>query len=134
MEAQDLGSLLDRIGAIHEACDLDLLLFFHRHPRALLTGEQLAACLGYDRVRIESSMEGLIAAGFLTRSQHPSHATRLYVLELGGAPGGLVSSLAAIAATREGRQDAMRRLVSAPGRAPAAGLQPRAPPSEPRVA
>ena len=117
MDTQDLGSLLERIGAIREACDLDLLLFFHRHPRALLTREKLAACLGYDLERIEDSIERLIEGGLLTRSQNPARAARLYVLELDGVPGGLLSSLARIAATREGRQDAMRRLEYPPDRA-----------------
>ena len=128
MDTQDLGSLLDRIGAIREACDLDLLLFFHRRPRALLTGEELAASLGYDRERIANSIEGLIEAGLLTRSQNPARAARLYVLEVGGVSGGLLSSLASIAVTRAGREDAMRLLQSGPVRAPAAG------PSAPRVA
>jgi len=117
VDTQDLGSLLDRIGAIREACDLDLLLFFYRHPRALLTGDQLVAYLGYDRERIEDSIERLIEGGLLTRSQNPARAARLYVLELDGVPGGLLSSLARIAATREGRQAAMRRLGSPPDRA-----------------
>jgi len=117
MDTQDLGSLLERIGAIREACDLDLLLFFYRHPRALLTGDQLVAYLGYDRERIEDSIEGLIEAGLLTRSQNPARAARLYVLALDGVPGELLSSLARIAATREGRQDAMRRLGFPPDRA-----------------
>ena len=117
MDTQDLGSLLERIGAIRDACDLDLLLFFHRHPRALLTREKLAACLGYDRERLEDSIERLIEAGLLTRSQNPARAARLYVLELDGVPGELLSSLAKIAATREGRQAAMRRLGFPPDRA-----------------
>jgi len=128
MDTQDLGSLLERIGAIREACDLDLLLFFHRHPRALLTGEELAASLGYDRERIANSIEGLIEAGLLTRSQNPARAARLYVLEVGGVSGGLLSSLASIAVTRAGREDAMRLLHSGPVHAAAAG------PSAPRVA
>jgi len=128
MDTQDLGSLFERIGAIREACDLDLLLFFHRHPRALLTGEELAACLGYGRERIANSIEGLIEAGLLTRSQNPARAARLYVLKVGGVSGGLLSSLASIAVTRAGREDAMRLLHSGPVRAPAAG------PSAPRVA
>ena len=109
--------MLDRIGAIREACDLDLLLFFHRHPRALLTGENLAVSLGYNRERIEDSIERLIEAGLLTRSQNPARAPRLYVLELDGVLGGLLSSLARIAATRDGRQATMRRLGSPPDRA-----------------
>jgi len=83
VDTQDLGSLLERIGAIREACDLDLLLFFHRHPRALLTGEELAASLGYDRERIAKSIEGLIEAGLLTRSQNPARAARLRALRGG---------------------------------------------------
>jgi biotin operon repressor len=113
MDTQDLGSLLERIGAIREACDLDLLLFFHRHPRALLTGEELAASLGYDRERIANSIEGLIEAGLLTRSQSPSHAAQLYALELGGDLGPL-SSLLRIASTREGRLGVKQLLQSSP--------------------
>jgi hypothetical protein len=29
-------------------CDLDLLIFFARHPRILLASEQLAVLLGYE--------------------------------------------------------------------------------------
>jgi hypothetical protein len=126
MNIQILRSMLDRIRAIRHACDLDLLLFFYRHPCALLTSEQIVACLGYERERIVNSIEGLIEAGLLTRSQNPSRSTRLYVLELRGPSGGLLSSFWEIAATREGRQDVMRLLESGHDRAPSAGLQPRA--------
>jgi hypothetical protein len=102
--------MLDRVRGIRHACDLDLLVFFHRHPRALLTGEQLVAFLGYERERVAKSLEGLIEAGLLTRSQIPTHAARLYVLELGAVPGGLLSSLLNIAASRAGRQEIMRLL------------------------
>ena len=117
--------MLDRIRDIRDACDLDLLLFFHRHPRALLTGEQFVAYLGYDRERVAKSLDRLIEAGFVTRSQNPSHAARLYVLELAGHPGKLLSSLLETAATREGRQSVMRLLESGPDRAPDVGLEPR---------
>jgi hypothetical protein len=121
----ELRSMLDRIRGIRHACDLDLLLFFNRHPRALLTSEQIVAYLGYDRERVEKSLDGLMAAGLLTRSQHPSHAARMYVLELAGVPDGLLPSLLKIAATRQGRHDVMRLLESGPNGAPAAGLIPR---------
>jgi hypothetical protein len=49
---QDLRSMLDRIRGIRHACDLDLLLFFYRHPRVLLTGDRLVAYLGYDREQV----------------------------------------------------------------------------------
>jgi DNA-binding MarR family transcriptional regulator len=121
-----LHSILERIRSVRHACDLDLLLFFHRHPCALLMSEQIVAYLGYDREQVARSLDGLIEAGLLTRSQNPSHTARLYVLELSGVPGGLLSSLLRIAGTRQGRQDVMRLLKSAPDRAPAAGLRRKA--------
>jgi DNA-binding IclR family transcriptional regulator len=102
--------MLVRIRGIRHACDLDLLLFFYRHPRALLTDEQLVASLGYDREQVAKSLDGLIEAGLLTRSQNPSHTARLYVLELGSLPGGLLSSFLKIVATRAGREEVMRLL------------------------
>ncbi len=114
MSTEDLRSMLDRIRGIRHACDLDLLLFFHRHPRALLTSEQLVVYLGYDGERVAKSLDGLIESGLLARSQYPSRTARMYVLELGGVPGGLLPSLLKIAATRQGRQDVMRLLESGP--------------------
>lgn len=113
MNEQALRALLERTPGIRHACDLDLLLFFRRHPLALLTSEQLVACLGYERERVAKSLEGLIEAGLLTRSQNPTHAARLYVLEQGGAGGGLLRSLLTFASTRPGRRDAMRLLADA---------------------
>ena len=106
----DLRSMLDRIRGIRDACDLDLLLFFHRHPRALLTSEQLVAYIGYERDQVAKSLDGLIAAGLLTRSQNPSHPARLYVLKPGSLPEGLLARFLADAATHEGRQEVMRLL------------------------
>jgi hypothetical protein len=113
-------ALLERLRGIQHACDLDLLLFFSRHPRALLTSEQLVAYLGYDRDRVATSLDGLIAAGLVSRSQNPSHTARLYVLERSGPPGGALASLLKIAATREGRQVVLRLLEPRPDGAPGA--------------
>ena len=112
--------MLEGIGGIRHACDLDLLLFFQRHPHALLTSEQLVAYLGYDRERVAKSLDGLIECGLLNRSQNPSRPARLYVLEPGALPGGLLSSFLKIAATPQGRQELIRLLKSAPDAAPAA--------------
>ncbi|HYN12693.1 MAG TPA: helix-turn-helix domain-containing protein [Burkholderiales bacterium] len=109
--------MLDRIPGIRNACDLDLLLFFYRHPSALLTVEQLVAYLGHERERVATSLDGLIEAGLLTRSKNPSQAARLYILELHGLPGGQVSSFLQIAATRQGRIEALRLLGAAPDHA-----------------
>ena len=118
MAAQDLRSLLDRIRAIRDGCDLDLLLFFYRHPSALLRSEQIVTYLGYDHDQVAQSLEGLIEAGLVTRSQSPAHSARLYTLQLNGASGGLLSSLLKIASTRQGRLDVKRLLESGPALAP----------------
>ena len=106
--------MLDRIRGIHHPCDLDLLLFFYRHPRALLTSERLATFVGYDRERVAKSLDGLIEAGHLKRSQSLSRGARLYLLELSDADGGSLAALLSIAATRQGRRDVMRFLESGP--------------------
>jgi hypothetical protein len=112
MTTQDLRTMLDRIRGIRHACDLDLLLFFHRHPLALLTVDLLVSGLGYgyDHEQVEKSLDGLIEAGLVTRAQNPSHTARLYALELDSLPGGLLSSFLKIVATRPGRQEAMHLL------------------------
>ena len=110
MTTQNLSAMLERIRGIRHVCDLDLLLFFYRHPRALLTSEQVVAYLGYDSEQVAKSLERLIETGLLTRSQSPSHPSCLYVLELGGASGGPLSSLLIIASTRQGRQDVKQLL------------------------
>jgi hypothetical protein len=132
MTTHDLRSMLERIRGVRHACDLDLLLFFHRHPLALLTSEQIVVYVGHDRERIAKSLDGLIEAGLLTRSQDPSHAARLYALELDGVPGGLLSTFLKIAATREGRLEVMRLLSRRP--APTAGARVRNPASSTKVA
>ena len=110
--------MLEQIRGVRHECDLDLLLFFYRHPRALLASEQIVACVGYPGERVAKSLDGLIEAGLLTRSQNPSHAARLYVLVPDAIPGGVLASFLKIAATREGRLQVMRLLRGDPGRNP----------------
>ena len=114
MTTDQLRSLLSRIRSIRDRCDLDLLLFFYRHPRALLTSEQLGAYVGYDTTQIAKSLDALIEARLLTRSQNPIHAARLYVLVLPDQQGGVLASLLQIASTRVGRQELRRLLESRP--------------------
>ncbi|HUF19862.1 MAG TPA: hypothetical protein VMP00_03820 [Burkholderiales bacterium] len=121
MDTRELRSTLDRIPAIRHVCDLDLLMFFWRHPCALLGVEQLAAHLGYDPGQIERSLDGLIGQGLLQRSHKPSHAARLHVLALHGVAGEWLPPLLNTAATREGRLHVRRFLQ--PDRASGAGLQ-----------
>ena len=100
---EDARRLLDRIGVLKNACDLDLLVFFARHPRALLTSEQLAAWLGYELKQIAESLEVLLDAGLLTRTQNPAHAARMYVFVVGGSNGDWVPRLLKLVSTRGGR-------------------------------
>lgn len=95
--------LLERVGVLRHPCDLDLLLFFSRHPRALITSEQLAAWLGYELKQIADSLDVLLTAGVLTRTQNRTHAARMYVFNIGGTSGGWLPALMSLASTREGR-------------------------------
>lgn len=103
MTSQDARRLLDRISVLRHPCDLDLLLFFARHPRTLLTSEQLAAWLGYELNEIADSLEVVMTAGLLTRTQNPTHAARMYVFAMAGPNGGWLPSLLESASTRQGR-------------------------------
>src|SRR5207249_9294596 len=103
MTPRRIGDLLDRIGCLKHPCDLDLVLFCERRPRAFLIRERLAEYVGYDLTQVEHSLETLITAGLLRRSQDSTHPAQLYVLTRGSTLGGWLASLLRIAATREGR-------------------------------
>jgi hypothetical protein len=103
MNREHARRLLNSIGFLRHRCDLDLLLFFVRHPRSLLTSDQIAAYLGYDLKRIGDSLDNLLTAKLLTRSQSPAHAARLYVFAVNGTSGGWLPSLVDAVSTREGR-------------------------------
>jgi hypothetical protein len=111
MNRDNASRLLDQIGMLRHACDLDLLLFFARHPRSLLASGQLATFLGYGLGQVARSLEALMAAGLLTRTQTPMHAARMYVFSIGGTTAEWLPSLLQQASTRTGRQaliDALR--------------------------
>ena len=107
----DIDRLLDRVSALRHACDLDLLVFFARHPRTLLTSEQLATWLGYELKEIAQSLELLLDAGYVTRTQNPTHAARMYVFAIGGSNGGWLPELLTLATTRAGRLAMIAALV-----------------------
>ena len=102
MKSADVRRLIDD-GLLRHPCDLDLLLFFVRHPRSLLTSESLAAFLGYEIRQIAESLEVLLSAGLVKRTQTPAHAARLYVLAADTHGDGWLPSLLALASTRPGR-------------------------------
>lgn len=100
---ENIQHLLAGIPIVVGPCDLDLLVFFYRHPRALLTTEQLAAFVGYDMKQIARSIDGFIDAGLLDRKQNSMHAARLYVLLLEDPQTDKLKTLLELASTRQGR-------------------------------
>jgi hypothetical protein len=122
MKRDDASHLLERIGGmLQHPCDLDLLLFFARHPRTLITTEQLAACLGYELKQIADSLDVLLERGLLTRTQNPTHVARMYVFACADTTDGWLPSLLELASTRPGRLAVMealsRRTPKGPGSA-----------------
>ena len=103
MTPKQIVDLLDRLECLKHGCDLDLLLFFYRHPWALLISERLAAYVGHDLPQVTRSLETLITAGLLQRSRDSTRPARLYALTRRSPLGGSLSSLLRIAATPEGR-------------------------------
>src|SRR5262249_44869908 len=109
MTGRPFEHLLGSIGVLRHPCDLDLLLFFHRHPRAILTSERLAAYVGYDQNQLARSLDCLADAGLLVRSQNPTYGARLYVLRTPKA--GWANPVLEIALTRGVRQRLIQAMV-----------------------
>jgi hypothetical protein len=120
------------LGPLSHPCDLDLLLFFHRHPRALVTSERLAAFVGHDVKRVGRSLDTLMEAGALQRSPHPAHEARLYVLR-GAADEAWLAAVLAAASSDEGRT-ALMRALKVRASDPNLEASRAAPPSVPRHA
>ena len=111
---EDTKRLLAHVPYIRGACELDLLVFLHRHPRTFLTNERLAALAGYDMKQVAKAIDAFIGAGLLKRTQNPMHAVRLYNLRLEGAQGESLKALLNLASTRQGRLEIFQLL--GPGR------------------
>lgn len=109
-QVEELKRLLAENPRIRGACELDLLLFLYRHPRILLTSEQLASFVGYDLKRVAPALEAFIKAGLLERTLNSRHAARMYVLVLNGKNGGGVRPLLEMLSTPQGRRDALQLL------------------------
>ncbi len=124
MTPERIGDLLHRLGCLRHPCDLDLLLFFSRHPRAYLITERLAQYVGYDLPLVAQSLETLITAGLLRRSSNSTHPVQLYVLTPGTTLAGRLSSLLRFAATREGRLAVIHALKQRQLLGPSGGGEP----------
>jgi hypothetical protein len=107
--AKDL--LLNLLG---RPCDLDVLIFFLRHPDVLLTIDDLAARIGYNVHDVGGSIEVLIATGLLESSKEraesrQSRAVRYrFMLRKWHAIRGPLSWLASSA---DGRRSLRRALI-----------------------
>jgi hypothetical protein len=110
---EDVRRLLDRIDVLRHPSDLDLLIFFARHPRSLLASGQLAAFLGYGVTEVAASLDLLQEAALITRTPNPSHAARLYVFTVDGQVSDCWPELLTLASTRQGRV-AMSQAAGAP--------------------
>ena len=121
--------LLERIDVLKHPCDLDLLVFFARHPRTLLASQQLAILLGYEFTEVAASLDVLQRAGFVTVIGKPIDIPRMYVFTAGGVGAQWLPDLLQLASTREGRLVLMRAMRSA-GERPAVPVE-RGPTAEP---
>jgi hypothetical protein len=111
----DVRRLLDLIGVLRQPCDLDLLLFFVRHPRALLTSDQIAALLGYDVNQLADSLDILMTARMVTRMQKTTGAARMYVFAGAESSVEWLPRLVELTSSREGRV-ALRDALKGKGR------------------
>jgi hypothetical protein len=95
---------------LRDACDLDLLLFFSRHPHVVLSSEQLAAYAGYQLQQVARSLDLLIGTGLLRRSINQGVPGRMYVLEIDQTSGEWLEALRRVCEAPAGR-NALRALL-----------------------
>lgn len=111
----EVKRLVARVPVIEDACHLDLLLFLYRHPRALLTSEQLAGFVGYNLKDIAKALDAVIEARLLERTvQQSTHAARMFLLLLDAPKGDDVRVLLELASTGSGRQSILEALNARP--------------------
>jgi hypothetical protein len=97
-----LALQLVEAAGLRDACELDLLLFFSRHPRVVLSSEQLATYIGYELQQVARALDRLLGAGRLKRALNQGAPGRMYVLEIDHAEGWL-EPLRRMCATPDGR-------------------------------
>jgi len=112
MDGEKAQQLLDRIKIIRNVCDLDLLVFFARHPRTILSSESVSSYLGYELKHIADSLEMFLAAGIISRKQSAAHPARFYLLNEAAAKDHSVQAFLEFASRRPGRA-ALKEILSA---------------------
>jgi hypothetical protein len=65
---------------IRTACEFDVLVFFSRHPRVVLSDEQLATYVGHEIHEVARALQRLLSASLLKLVRNPSAATGMYLL------------------------------------------------------
>jgi hypothetical protein len=100
---------LIQASGLRDACELDVLLFFSRHPRVVLSSEQLAIYVGYLLPEVARALDLLLGAGLLKRTLNQGAPGRMYVLDVEHAEEWL-ESLRRVCATPEGR-NALKALL-----------------------
>ena len=106
----DARRLLDRIDLLGNPCDLDLLVFFARHPRTLVASEHLAVLLGYEFTQTAASLDVLHRAGLITMSENPLDTAHIFVFTTGDQGAGWLPDLLELASRRDGRLALLRAL------------------------
>ena len=81
----EIKRLLVKHAIVRSVCELNGLVFLHRHPRILLTSEQLAEFVGYPLKHIAKTREIFIDARFLERFRR-LHNGRNSLEQLAGSP------------------------------------------------
>lgn len=114
MSDPEIHDALEHLKVVRHVCDLDLLVFLHRHRRAFLGLDQLAVYMGCDRERVAKSLDHLIAEGLVIRRQKPPSAVPMLLLVSNGLQGQRLATLLAIASTRHGRLRILQALATAP--------------------
>ena len=101
------------LDVLDRPCDLDVLLFLHRHPRALMTADDLARRVGHPVEVVRRSLSALCRGGLMASSEPAMTAepsgVRLY-RSVVGAWDDLLPAILWVASSPEGRH-ALRRAL-----------------------
>lgn len=112
MARETVVHLLDRVAAVYNRCDLDVLVYLFRHADALLTGEHVAGAVGYDLKHVAASLDSFVFAGLLKRTRSRGDGAGMYVFAVGRPADGPLASLLQLASSRLGRLEILEVLAN----------------------
>ena len=113
-------------------CDLDVLVFAHRHTRVPLTVEDIPRAVGHDAEAVRVSIETLMVAGLIacTKSRRLDHDIGVLFYEFTPRTwDGILAALCWVAASPDGRRALRKALLrmKSPSGAVASELQTHCP-------